>query len=429
MQSRHIGSLVLLLVGLAAQLAWADKLTIGSPAPAIDIEHWFHDKEPITAFKAGKVYVVEFWATWCGPCLASMPHLAEIQDRHSGDLTVISVSDEDPETVEKFLDREKGDTTFRAITAAYSLTTDPDQSVNKDYMKAAGQNGIPTAFIVGKTGEIEWIGHPMRIDEPVAKVIAGEWDRAAYAAELEEETTVRGRIQVLSRLVQQQKFAEALAVIEEILADVKTPRIRERVEELRQDGSHEDRRLGIARIHEEAPDDHGARACPAGHGDGWHFAGPCPPLLDAQPAQVSHTEPADDFESGARGTEQCAHACGDDAQLEDDTDLQSDHGPGAAREAVLKPRGHGGHRTRTRGQGDRPGGSEEGEPGVSRHWVVRCGQVSSWTGVCRQLQLRVVAISIPGGWHASIAMQSPRVHQSPIGRLIRPRRPVCRSTT
>ena len=234
MQSRHIGSLVLLLVGLAAQLAWADKLTIGSPAPAIDIEHWFHDKEPITAFKAGKVYVVEFWATWCGPCLASMPHLAEIQDRHSGDLTVISVSDEDPETVEKFLDREKGDTTFRAITAAYSLTTDPDQSVNKDYMKAAGQNGIPTAFIVGKTGEIEWIGHPMRIDEPVAKVIAGEWDRAAYAAELEEETTVRGRIQVLSRLVQQQKFAEALAVIEEILADVKTPRIRERVEELRQ---------------------------------------------------------------------------------------------------------------------------------------------------------------------------------------------------
>ena len=39
---------------------------------------------------------------------------------------------------------------------------------------------------------------------------------------------------MLSRLVQQQKFAEALAVIEEILADVKTPRIRERVEELRQ---------------------------------------------------------------------------------------------------------------------------------------------------------------------------------------------------
>ena len=174
MQSRHIGSLVLLLVGLAAQLAWADKLTIGSPAPAIDIEHWFHDKEPITAFKAGKVYVVEFWATWCGPCLASMPHLAEIQDRHSGDLTVISVSDEDPETVEKFLDREKGDTTFRAITAAYSLTTDPDQSVNKDYMKAAGQNGIPTAFIVGKTGEIDGVDRAVAGDVGEALALVDE---------------------------------------------------------------------------------------------------------------------------------------------------------------------------------------------------------------------------------------------------------------
>ena len=48
-------------------------------------------------------------------------------------------------------------------------------------MQAAGQNGIPTAFLVGKTGLIEWIGHPMTMDKPLAQVVAGDWDRSAFA--------------------------------------------------------------------------------------------------------------------------------------------------------------------------------------------------------------------------------------------------------
>jgi len=46
-------------------------LTIGSKAPSIDVEHWVSDGngkfKPVTEFEADKVYVVEFWATWCGP--------------------------------------------------------------------------------------------------------------------------------------------------------------------------------------------------------------------------------------------------------------------------------------------------------------------------------------------------------------------------
>ena len=53
-------------------------------------------------------------------------------------------------------------------------------------MRAAGQSGIPTAFIVGKTGQVEWIGHPMTMDEPLAQVVAGDWDRAAAKAEFDK---------------------------------------------------------------------------------------------------------------------------------------------------------------------------------------------------------------------------------------------------
>lgn len=58
-------------------------LTIGSPAPPIGIAHWVAGRKvpaPINyAFEPGKVVVVEFWATWCAPCIASMPHLASLQ--------------------------------------------------------------------------------------------------------------------------------------------------------------------------------------------------------------------------------------------------------------------------------------------------------------------------------------------------------------
>ena len=60
-------------------------LTIGSVAPPLDIEHWVQDGKgkfkPVTKFNKDSVYIVEFWATWCGPCIASMPHIVETQKK------------------------------------------------------------------------------------------------------------------------------------------------------------------------------------------------------------------------------------------------------------------------------------------------------------------------------------------------------------
>jgi thiol-disulfide isomerase/thioredoxin len=175
----------------------ADRLTIGSLAPPLDIQFWIQQgggKFPqVKQFEAGKVYVVEFWATWCGPCIRSMPHLVELQKQYGdGQVQIISVSDETPEEVNEFLQRPAGEqdgqsVTFQELTSAYCLTTDPDGSTNQAYPMAARLNGIPCAFIVGKEGRVEWIGHPMEMDEPLAQVVDGRWDREAFAATYNEE--------------------------------------------------------------------------------------------------------------------------------------------------------------------------------------------------------------------------------------------------
>lgn len=206
--------------GSESETAVTKEMVIGSKAPPLDIEHWISNRDgqfkEVTTFYSGKVYVVEFWATWCGPCIASMPHLVELQDKFAQrGVQIISVSREDLATVKGLLPQQVqgsavGDSsTYGELTNAYCLTADPDGSVHSDYMKAAKQRGIPRAFIVGKSGLIEWIGHPMAMDAVLEEVVSDQWDRDKFALEFQQSDQVKALFSKAARLANQGNFDEA----------------------------------------------------------------------------------------------------------------------------------------------------------------------------------------------------------------------------
>lgn len=166
----------------------AKTLKVGDNAPAIKMGTWVKGK-PITKFEDGNVYVMEFWATWCGPCVAQIPHLTQMQKEYKKDnVQFMSTAVWQREDTQAARETKVGDfVTGKDGAMAYTIAIDDNGYMADHWMKPAGQNGIPAAFLVGKTGEIEWIGHPGSLDSVLKQYLAGTWDRAAAKAEIAEE--------------------------------------------------------------------------------------------------------------------------------------------------------------------------------------------------------------------------------------------------
>lgn len=202
--------------GLALSHVDGPGLSLGSKAPLPDISDYVRGTKP-AFFEPGKTYVIEFWATWCPPCRASMPHLSQLADTYKDKVVVLGVSDEPVQKVTTFLNQDEW-----KQKARYTLATDPDHSTHDAYMKAAGQSGIPTAFIV-KEGVVQWIGHPMTMDEPLSKIVAGTWDVQAakkdFDAALEAERKSMARQEEIAKAYEDKDWPTVLKLMDQIIAD------------------------------------------------------------------------------------------------------------------------------------------------------------------------------------------------------------------
>ena len=134
---------------------WA-KSVINQKAPKLVVEKWLTEK-PDTK---GKFVLIDFWATWCGPCRRAIPELNKFKTEFEKDLIVIGISDETQEKVESlnFLNMEY----FSAI------------DTERRMYNSLEIKGIPHCILTDPDGIVRWEGYPTLTDfELTSEVIKG----------------------------------------------------------------------------------------------------------------------------------------------------------------------------------------------------------------------------------------------------------------
>lgn len=165
-------------------------LKVGSKAPAVKADKWVKGAE-VKSFESGKVYVMEFWATWCPPCIKSIPLLTDLQKTHK-EVTVIGMASSERKAStgdDKRLDKVEAFVKGKGAEMDYTVAYDANGTMGKDWLRAAGQNGIPCAFVVDGAGKITWIGNPLDHESLVAAVDAAV--KAAKPATTSAPTTTK----------------------------------------------------------------------------------------------------------------------------------------------------------------------------------------------------------------------------------------------
>jgi thiol-disulfide isomerase/thioredoxin len=120
---------------------------VGSVPPEVTAKDWLNAKKPPTlASLKGKVVLIDFWATWCGPCVELIPHLNKLHDDHGEKgLVILSFTDQSKSGIENFMKRRP---------MKYTLGT------GSELASEYGVSGLPHAFLIGKDGKLLWQGSP-----------------------------------------------------------------------------------------------------------------------------------------------------------------------------------------------------------------------------------------------------------------------------
>ena len=196
-------------------------LKVGDPAPKLTVGKWVQG-DAVKDFAPGKAYVVEFWATWCGPCKVSIPHLNEIHNKFKDKGLIVIGQDcweRDEDLVAPFVKKMADKMTYRVALDDKEGSEKGKMAVN--WMEAAGQNGIPSAFLVDTKGRIAWIGHPMEMKEKtIEEVLAGNFDVTKAAKEFAEQEKGKAQLQTVSmafsKAMQAKNWDEANTKLDEI---------------------------------------------------------------------------------------------------------------------------------------------------------------------------------------------------------------------
>lgn len=138
-----------LLCGLFAGLAWASgshSPAVGTPAPDFSARSYVTNDKTRLSDQHGKIVILTFWATWCGPCRKELPNLEAIQEKVGNDhLVVLAVNFRDTDETLRMLRRNVTQATWKM-----TLLEDSHGIIAGKY----GIDSIPHLFLIGRDGTI-----------------------------------------------------------------------------------------------------------------------------------------------------------------------------------------------------------------------------------------------------------------------------------
>src|SRR5688572_8177405 len=161
-----------------AQNNQSSTLNLGDAAPPLRVSEWIKGT-PVQQFKKGHVYVLEFWATWCKPCIAAMPHLSTLAREYKDEVTFIGMDIyEDELKPTKSIKQIKAFVDSLGNKIDYAVATEDTNFTVADWLEASDEKrkGIPSTFVIDGEGRLAWIGYPTELDTVLSKIVANTWD-------------------------------------------------------------------------------------------------------------------------------------------------------------------------------------------------------------------------------------------------------------
>lgn len=178
-----------------AQDSQSPSLNLGDAAPPLYVREWFKG-EPVQKFEKGKVYVVEFWATWCHGCILAMPHLSDLRREYQDKVTVIAMDImEEKVKLHKSVNKIKAFVDSMGSHMDFCVAAQDSNLMQTNWIEAAGEegSGIPITFVVDTEKRLAWIGRPYELDEALRKIVNNTWD-------IEKALTIRDENKRLEKL-------------------------------------------------------------------------------------------------------------------------------------------------------------------------------------------------------------------------------------
>jgi len=118
----------------------------GQPAPDFILSDLSTNSVTLSAYRGKKVVLMDFWATWCGPCRLEMVGLQDLADKYATNgLEILSMNQREPaDQVRHFIESRK---------YSFHVVLDQDALVGDHY----GVQAIPTLVLVDKKGVVRWL--------------------------------------------------------------------------------------------------------------------------------------------------------------------------------------------------------------------------------------------------------------------------------